>query len=51
MAINEELKNEILELKTQVAELKTILSEIQKDLKTTLMHTQGLYGKIDDIKR
>ena len=38
-------------LRKEVAELKKLLEEIKKDLNTTLMHTQGLYGKIDDLKR
>lgn len=49
--MEQEIKNEIDSLRKEVAELKVLLLAIQKQLNTTLMHTQGLYGKIDDIKK
>lgn len=47
----EEIQKELDQLKAEVTEIKTLLLDIQKTLNSNLMHTQGLYGKIDDIKR
>lgn len=43
-------EKEIKELKKEVSELKVLVEEVLKIVKADLSHTQGLYGKIDEIK-
>lgn len=51
MRENEELRQEVKALRNEIVELKEILADIQKTVKSNLMHTQGLYGAIDTIKK
>ena len=51
MVTSDELEKEVVALRKEISLMKFLLIAIQEELKTALMHRQGVYGIIDNAQK